>query len=113
MPLDTLITIRRTFDPGGGTPATVTHHRMWADRFNEVADRDIISTGQSTFRLERTTRADFRVRWQRFLVTPPGELSGELAVIDEYGAVWNVDGITQADRRRSFVTLNCSRVTYE
>ena len=103
MPLDRRIELR-IFDSidrvPRGNPETISN--VWADRLGASVERiqeTLASTSGELF-------VDYRVRWRRDI---EAIIPGLLIVRDDAGNEYEVSGISTDDKRRSFLTLHCSR----
>lgn len=110
MPLDRRITIKFG-DPD--SDAGTTDVEVWAERRTALADRANVAVTTigplpPAFADQRTTRADYRVRFDARL-----ETEDFISIVNEAGAAYDVAGLVFEDRRRSFVVLNCQRVVRE
>ena len=102
MPLDRRIELR-IFTAIGQVPnSPSTIASVWADRQSASIERiqeSLGSTGGTLF-------VDYRIRWR---VDVEAIIPGLLLVRDEAANEYEVSGISTDDRRRSFLTIHCSR----
>ena len=103
MPLDRRIELR-IFDSINqvprGNPETISN--VWADRLGASVERiqeTLASTSGELF-------VDYRVRWRRDI---EAIIPGLLIVRDDAGNEYETISISTDDKRRSFLTLHCSR----
>ena len=103
MPLDRRIELR-IFDSIGGVPRgnPETIANVWADRQGASVER----IQESLASISGVLFVDYRVRWRRDI---EAIIPGLLIVRDDAGNEYEVSGISTDDKRRSFLTLHCSR----
>lgn len=106
MPLDRRITVKifaeGTFDKNGDyTPGAPTDYEIWGERQ---------ATGSSDQETEGgivvTSSARWTVRWFRELALAAVR---NVAVVDEYGHMWNVESVNEGDVRRRFIEIGAVR----
>ena len=103
MPLDRRIELR-IFDSIGGVPRgnPETISNVWADRLGASVER----RWEKLASVDGVLFVDYRVRWRRDI---EAIIPGLLIVRDDQENEFSVTGISTDDRRRSFLTLHCSR----
>lgn len=98
MPADRVIEIGFKATAAAKPSRSIT---VWADRQNASADRIFQTLGS----VSGETFVDYRTRWRQDLEST---IPGLLQVTDN-SLVYQCEGISFDDARRSFVTLHCRR----
>ena len=103
MPLDRRIELR-IFDNAKGIPRGDPVHveTVWADRQSASIER----VQEALAELSGTLFVDYRIRWRADI---EGLIPSLLVVHDDAANEYEVNGISTDDRRRSFLTIQCSR----
>ena len=100
MPLDRRIELRIFASLGEGRPATVAN--VWADRLSASIERIQEALASTSGELLWITGSGGRQDLEALI-------PALLIVVDDAGNEFEVSGISTDDRRRSFLTIHCSR----